>query len=60
VEKKDYPITLSVKAVQEILGIGSGPAYDLTNRKDFPCMKVGKVKRIPRDKFFEWMEHQQN
>ncbi len=57
-EKKDYPITLSVKDVQEILGIGRGTAYELTNRDDFPCMKVGKVKRIPRDKFFEWMEQQ--
>ncbi len=57
-EIKDYPITLSVKHVQEILDIGRGTAYQLTEREDFPCIKVGKVKRIPRDKFFEWMEQQ--
>ena len=56
--KKDYPIILTVKHMQEILGIGKHSAYDLMKREDFPSFKVGKQLRVERDKFFEWMEQE--
>jgi len=56
-EKNDYPIVLTVKDLQNILEIGQNKAYELTRSKGFPILKLnGSTKRIPRDKFFEWME----
>lgn len=57
-ERKDYPITLSVKDIQSILNISRGTAYKLIKRDDFPMSRVGKVIRIPRDQFFAWMDQQ--
>lgn len=59
--KEDYPLVLTVKEVMEILGIGRRVAYELMDRTDFPGIKVGpKLKRVNRDKFFEWLEKESN
>jgi predicted DNA-binding transcriptional regulator AlpA len=55
--KEDYPLVLSVKEIQEILGIGRRQAYDLMDQPGFPCIKLGpKTKRVNRDAFFDWMD----
>lgn len=54
--KEDFPLALNVKDIKKIMGIGINQAYELTRRKDFPVIKVGSRKVIPRDIFFQWLE----
>lgn len=49
-------MTLRVKDIQKILGIGQVSAYNLIHSNSFPVTKVGKNYRIPRKPFFQWME----
>lgn len=56
--KEDYPMILTVAEVMEILGIGKRVAYELMDRTDFPCVRIGKLKRVNRDSFFKWIEQQ--
>lgn len=53
--REDFPIILTVKDIQEILGIGKAAAYELMDRQGFPCIKIGRLKRVNRDLFFDWL-----
>lgn len=52
----ELPTLLTVPHIQAILGIGRLAAYELANRSAFPSFRVGKLIRIPRDTFFQWLE----
>lgn len=57
--KEDYPLVLTVNEIMEILGIGRRVAYELMDRPDFPCIRLGdRLKRVNRDAFFEWLDKQ--
>jgi excisionase family DNA binding protein len=56
--KEDYPLVLTVADVMEILGIGKRVAYELMERKDFPMVRIGRLKRVNRDAFFNWIDEQ--
>jgi excisionase family DNA binding protein len=56
--KEDYPLILTVKDIQEILGIGKRVAYELMERNDFPMVRIGRLKRVNRDSFFNWIDQQ--
>lgn len=58
--REDYPLSLKVKDVSVILGIGIHQAYDLVRSGEFPSKKVGSTIRIPRDPFFHWFEGTQS
>jgi hypothetical protein len=51
---KDYPLTLNMKHVAEILGCCLHKAYDVARRPDFPAIRDGKRIFIPRDAFWRW------
>lgn len=52
-------MTLRVKDIQKILGIGQVSAYNLIHSNSFPVTKIGKNYRIPQKPFFQWMERQE-
>lgn len=54
---EELPLTLTPADIMEILKISKNTAYTLCNSKDFPTIKVGKLIRIRKDKFFEWLEN---
>lgn len=58
--KEDYPLVLTVKEVMEILGIGKRVAYELMDQTGFPTVKIGKLKRVNKDQFFNWLEKKAN
>jgi excisionase family DNA binding protein len=58
--KEDYPLVLTVKEVMEILGIGKRIAYELMDQTDFPCVKIGKLKRVNKEQFFDWLNKKAN
>lgn len=55
---QDYPIMLKAEHVAEILGITQRHAYEIMERKDFPLIRIGRLKRVNRDAFFKWLEQQ--
>lgn len=50
--------TLTVREVSEYLGISLIKAYDLTEREDFPLIRLGRRKIIPYDQFICWIEEE--
>lgn len=55
-EKKDYPILLTVTEVSEILGVSRRVAYEIMDTPKFPLIKIRRSKRVNRDDFFAWLE----
>ena len=48
---------LSVEEAGEMLGISRQLAYQLANRDDFPCLRIGRRLLIPRSKLIEWVDN---
>lgn len=48
---------LSVEEAGELLGISRQLAYQLANRDDFPCLRIGRRMLIPRNKLLEWVDN---
>ncbi|WP_246055177.1 helix-turn-helix domain-containing protein [Pseudalkalibacillus caeni] len=59
-EIHEYPPVLSAKEVAEIYQCSVWTAYDMMERKDFPLVRVGRLKRVGRDAFIKWLEKQAN
>lgn len=55
-EKKDYPILLTVSEVSKILGVSRRVAYEIMDAPKFPLIKIRRSKRVNRDDFFAWLE----
>jgi excisionase family DNA binding protein len=45
----------SVKEVAQVMGIGENNAYELTRRKDFPKIQIGRRIVIPIEAFNKWL-----
>lgn len=43
-----YPDVLSVKRLQEVLGIGRSKAYELVQSEAIPSFKIGTSTKIPK------------
>jgi len=52
----ETPLVLTVNDVAKILNIGRNNAYDLFHRPDFPSVRAGKILRVSRDAFCNWLE----
>ena len=54
--KDDYPMILKANDIQEILQVSKRKAYEVMDQEGFPCIRIGKLKRVYRDSFFEWLD----
>ncbi len=50
--------TMSVREMANELGICLPSAYELTRRRDFPAIALGRRIVIPRVSFERWLEEQ--
>ena len=51
------PMFLTVKDVQNILGIHNNSAYELVKQPGFPAVRVSDRRIvIPRDRFIKWID----
>ena len=50
--------TYTVDEIQDILNIGRNTAYELVKTNQFKCIKVGRVIRISKKSFDEWLDNQ--
>ncbi len=55
-EKKDYPLMLTVVEVSQILGVSKRVAYEIMDSQGFPLIRIRRSKRVNRDDFFNWLE----
>ena len=46
---------MTVKDLQDYLGVGRAKAYELVNVPDFPVLRIGRSIRIPKDLLEEWI-----
>ena len=51
----ELPLVLEVSDIQRIMGISRATAYELVHKPDFPAFRSGRLIRISRESFFEWM-----
>ena len=49
------PLVLDVADIQRIMGISRTSAYELVRTPGFPSFKHGKLIRISKQAFFNWM-----
>jgi excisionase family DNA binding protein len=52
------PAVLTMREIQDILGVAKRTAYALARRDDFPALRLGKTIRVPREAFLRWLEEQ--
>ena len=51
-------LTMNTKELSTALGVSYPKALELTERADFPCIRMGRRKIIPVDRFREWLDAQ--
>ena len=51
-------LTLTVKEMQEMLGISRPEAYDLVKQDDFPSFRIGKRILISKAGLYQWINRQ--
>ena len=49
---------LSLKDVQQLLGIGKTKAYELVTTGELPAVRIGRCIRVNRRELDEWLQAQ--
>jgi excisionase family DNA binding protein len=52
------PEWLSLKDVQQLLGIGRTKAYELVTTGELPAVRIGRCIRVNRRELDEWLQAQ--
>jgi excisionase family DNA binding protein len=55
-----YPPVLTADDIAEIMGISRRKAYELMEHKDFPLIRIGRLKKVKREDFFKWLDEVHN
>ena len=55
---EDLPLVLNAEIIADILGCSKLSVYELMKQKDFPVVRIGRLKKVSRDAFFKWMDQQ--
>jgi excisionase family DNA binding protein len=56
----DYPLILNADHIAEIMGVSRRIAYEMMEYKGFPLVRIGRLKRVNREAFFNWLETRVN
>lgn len=52
------PAVLTMKHIQDVLGLSRPKIYELTHTQGFPVVRFGRAIRVPRDRFLKWLNEQ--
>ncbi|MEA4896229.1 MAG: helix-turn-helix domain-containing protein [Oscillospiraceae bacterium] len=52
----DLPNILNADQLASTLGVSRARAYQLLNTANFPTLKIGKRKLVPKDKLIQWID----
>ena len=55
---QSLPAVLTMKDVQDMLGLSRPKTYELAHTQGFPVVRFGRAIRVPRDKFLTWLDQQ--
>ena len=50
------PLVLDVSDIQQIMGISRVSAYELVHTPGFPSFRSGRLIKVSKKAFFDWME----
>jgi excisionase family DNA binding protein len=50
------PPALTMRDVQDYLGISRPKTYELAHTRGFPVVRFGRTIRVPRDAFLRWID----
>lgn len=53
-------LTYTVAEIAQILNIGKNSAYKLVSENKFKSVRIGKIVRISRQSFDDWLEKELN
>ncbi|MEH7345553.1 helix-turn-helix domain-containing protein [Bacillus sp. JJ1532] len=56
INREELPEVLTPKHIQEILGIGRRTTYEMIENPPFHVAKVGKLYKVSKKIFFEWLD----
>ena len=51
----NYPDVMTVRQIQEALGIGRNTAYNLLNNGQIHCFHIGRTIKIPKKYLIEYI-----
>jgi hypothetical protein len=57
-QRHEHPPVLDAKKIQDILKISKTAAYSLLMNPPFKVVRIGRIKKVSRDSFFDWLEGQ--
>lgn len=52
----ELPLVLDVLDIQHIMGISRAGAYALVHMPGFPAFRSGRLIKVSKKAFFDWME----
>ena len=52
----NLPLVLDVEDIQRIMGISRTSAYELVHTPGFPAFRSGRLIKVSKAAFFEWMK----
>lgn len=52
----DLPLILDVSHIQQIMGISKASAYGLVHSEGFPIIRHGRLIKVSKRAFFDWLE----
>lgn len=52
----DLPLVLEITHIQQIMGISRVSAYELVHSEGFPMIRRGRLIKVTKRAFFEWLE----
>lgn len=53
----DLPLVLDVSDIRRIMGISRAGAYELVHTPGFPSFRSGRLIKVSKKAFFDWMEN---
>lgn len=54
----ELPLVLTMRQIQEIIGLSRPKVYELAHTRGFPVIRFGRALRVPRDSFLRWLDQQ--
>lgn len=55
---EQYDNLITVKEMQEMLGVGKNTAYELVRQNKIECFRIGKLWKIPKEAVEKYIREQ--
>ena len=61
-QEKELPPKVNLKTVEvaEFLNVSLATVYEMIHDGGLPCVKLGRIYRIPREAFVQWLNKKES